>query len=320
MSKELAYFKYTGKDVENGYLDARKTADTLIAIDHLIRYFLYKKDENLNDLEIEIPVRIEKGSWIAWIPEQADEWIKLGIATGGGAYLIQAAKEMAKNDVGDFGLKDLIKWSIKGIKWVFVLSKHLGEVAIKQIKDGKYQEREELQLIGVPDKNGDIMWVPKEYLELYTNIPPRLLSDIVQHVSEGRKLEIDFSESEKGDNDDYDSAAIIDLDARPIFREDKDDEIVLPELKHNQYVEIEGHLSRGNEFTNTFGFKYKNHILTIIPKNGQIISDKERLFSNCVVRGIVSRLDRNGEYKLYKPRIIYVDIIDNEKTKNTLFD
>lgn len=320
MSEELAYFKYTGKDVESGYLDARKTADTLIAIDQLVRYFLFQKETELNEINFEIPVRIEKGSWIAWLPSDINEWLQLGGTAAVGNYLIQATKELAKNDVGDKGLKDVFKWTVKGIKWIIVLSMHLGKVAIKQIRDGKYKENEDLQLIGVPDKNGDILWVPKEYVELYTNMPAKLLSEMVKHISDNRNLEIDFSDTEKGDKDDYSNAAVINLSSKSIFRKEIDlNDTLFPELVHGKYVELDGRLSRGNEYSNTFGFKYKDHILTIVPRDGQIIIYKNLLFSDCKVRGYVNRIDKNGNYKAFKPRIMYEDIIDIDNKEKDLF-
>lgn len=37
----LGFIKYEGKSVQNGYLDARKSAEALIGFDEVIRYFLY---------------------------------------------------------------------------------------------------------------------------------------------------------------------------------------------------------------------------------------------------------------------------------------
>ena len=59
----LGYFKYEGSLVESGYMDARKSAEALIGIDEVLRHFLFQQDKTLQEKEIEIPIRIRKGSW-----------------------------------------------------------------------------------------------------------------------------------------------------------------------------------------------------------------------------------------------------------------
>lgn len=48
-SQYLGYFKYTGKLVDDGYMDARKSAECLIGVDETIRYFLYQLDPKLQE-------------------------------------------------------------------------------------------------------------------------------------------------------------------------------------------------------------------------------------------------------------------------------
>jgi len=41
--------------VEDGYMDAQKSAEALISIDEMFRYFLYKRDPDLSKLNFELP-------------------------------------------------------------------------------------------------------------------------------------------------------------------------------------------------------------------------------------------------------------------------
>jgi hypothetical protein len=59
-------------------LDARKSAETLLGIDEVIRYFLYQVDPEIQQQHIEIPVLVEKGSWEALIPSDISQWLIAG--------------------------------------------------------------------------------------------------------------------------------------------------------------------------------------------------------------------------------------------------
>ena len=96
----LAYFKFEGETVKDGYLDARKSAEALIGIDEIFRYFLYKKSPELSSMEFELPVRTRKGSWETLIPENIGEWVQLVLVTGATYYTGSFIKKMAQNDIG----------------------------------------------------------------------------------------------------------------------------------------------------------------------------------------------------------------------------
>lgn len=318
----LAYFKYTGKKVEDGFLDARKSAETLIAIDEIIRYFLYQKNKEIASSDFEIPVKIEKGSWVAWLPGDIGTWLGAALAAGAASYIVTAMNEMAKNDVGEKGLKDIFKSIIKGLKWAIEIGKHIKSTNVKQFPNAQIKEENGIILIGIPAEDGSVLWVPKDYVEMYTKMPDKLLSNISKNIDTERELAIDFSNSEANDKDDTGHSATISEEEKWIFHKTNDEnEVLFPELKHNDYVELEGHLTRGNENTNTIGFEYSGHVLTCYPQQGRIISDKERLFTNCIMRGYVDRLNQEGGFIEKRPRIKYLDLIPvKSKKEKGLFD
>lgn len=130
--KYIGYFKYQGKLVEDGSLDARKAADALIGIDNILRYFICQECPSLVNVDFEIPVRIQKGSWEALIPNMDSVYSMLSLA--GAAYLASSAKKMADNDFKDIGFRSIVSNSIKSICWVVKLACHVGTTKKKEFK------------------------------------------------------------------------------------------------------------------------------------------------------------------------------------------
>lgn len=312
MSKYLAHIKYEGKLVEDGFLDARKSAEILIGIDEVIRFFLFQENKEFAKLDLEIPIRVEKGSWKAILSSAL-----LGLAT---VYGMTALNTIARNDFEDVTSKDIVKKIVKGVKWLIEIVKHLKKKKVKQFPNAKVELKEGIQMAGIPNENGEILYVPVEYLERYTKVPEKLLDKLTKQIEEERELEIDFSEENKGDKDDTGTPAKITYGQKSLFFEEKEEEdILFPELKHGMFVELEGHLTRGNEKTNTLGFEYENHILKCIPLEGSIRSEKQTLFTNCTIKGYVYRLAKDGTVNERGPIIRYLEIENNDEEKPSLF-
>ena len=318
----LAYFKYEGELVQDGYLDARKSAETLIGIDEIFRYFLHEKSPELSEIDFELPVRIRKGSWETLIPDNIGEWLNLILGTGITTYSIAALKKMAQNDVGDSGLKDVFKEIIKSVKWTIQIGKHIKTLGKKTFDKVKFKDKDGIQFIGIENDENLLLFVPKKYLDIYTRIPESILARIAQNVEEGRELKVGFSNNEANDADDTEKEVSITVNEKPIFYKRTElDDILFPELKHNQYVELEGYVTRGNENSNTIGFLYNNHILTCYPIQGKITADIGSFFTDCLIRGYVDRMDKMGEFIEKRPRIRYMDVKPIEKnTEPSIFE
>lgn len=141
----LAFIKYEGKLVEDGYLDARKSGEALVGIDELIRYFVYQENPQIKDFEFEIPVRVRKGSWETVFPENID---KFALGAFGlwmaGKYIGSALEEVAKNDFKDVSFKTIFKKAFSGIINVVKLSKHLGTLTRKKFDNVVFGQNNEL--------------------------------------------------------------------------------------------------------------------------------------------------------------------------------
>ena len=124
----LAYIKYQGKAAETGYMDARKSAEALIGLDEIIRFFLYQEAPELQAYQFEIPVRIRKGSWEALIPNNIADWLKKAIELSTSAYATTTLKKLTENEFKDKKLKDIFKSVFKGIKWTIKIASHIGRM------------------------------------------------------------------------------------------------------------------------------------------------------------------------------------------------
>ena len=312
----LAFIKYEGELVKDGYLDARKSGEALVGIDELIRYFIYQESPSIRDFEFEIPVRVRKGSWETIFPENIDLLVKAGTAFAlwmAGKYVGSALSEMAKNDFKDASLKDVFRKAFKGAINVIKLSKHLGTLAKKKFDNVTFGENNEL--VKVTNDSGEELWIQVDVLDLYTNCPQSIFNKLTRIVEEKRELVFGIYEENRV------IEANITTKHKYIFtKTEEDDEIVLPELRHGEYVELLGRITRGNEKSNTIGFLYEGHILTCYPEKGNIKQHKSKLFSNCLIKGYVDRLDKDGIIIEKRPRIRFIDATNLENPEMKLFD
>jgi len=319
-SDYLAFVKYEGGLVADGYLDARKSAEVLMGIDEVMRYFLYQIDKTLAEKDFEIPIRVRKGSWEALIPHTLSGWLVTAVGAGITTYATTAMKKIAENDFKDIQTKDVLKQAIKTIKWVLRISKHVKSLVIKEFTNIQFKDESGESLIGIPNESGELLYVSKKYLEAYQNCPEKLFVKLAEIIQPEREFEIGFNELEPLDKDDTSRTIKISTSEKAIFyKEDNDDEVLFPELLHGAYVELDGHVSRGNENANSIGFEYFRHILTCYPVQGNIKDYKSLMFTNCIIKGYVDRKDDLGNILEKKPKIRFISL-EELNTKNAQLD
>jgi hypothetical protein len=296
----LGYFKYDGLIVQEGIIDARAAAKALEGLDSAMRFFIAQERKDLAEVDIPIPVRIEKGSWVADIPTHAGALITTGFGVVAFGYLKKAAEKMAEKDFSDTGIKDVLTKSIKSVQWFISVAKHLGHTNIKRAVLNWTKEEH----VGFVNDSGAVIYVPVSYLKPLASAPVTLLSDLAGVVEAERILKVGTSENGK-----FDEVEITKKD-RQIFADDEDDtEILFPELVHGQQVELEGVVTRGNEMSNTIGFWFQNHILTCRPSKGNIVSHKKQLFLNCRIYGEITRMDKKGNPTEPRPKIVFNKLV-----------
>lgn len=311
----IGYVEYIGEGVTEGLLDTRKAAKALLGFDKSLRFFVGKQIPELQKTDYDIPVRIQKGSWQALIPENIEQWVMIGAGTVVTAYLVAAAKKMAERDFADVGLKDVFRKSLQGIQWFIKIGKHLGELGKKKFDNLRWQKNN--TEIGIPNSDGDYLFVPKGFLEWFIEAPRPLLSDLSEVISVDRQLNVSIIYP-----DHVETVTITQYERHVFCLKEEEEEVLFPDLKHGDIVELDGLVTRGNENANSIGFMYKEHILTCYPSKGSIVRFKLALFLNCKIAGTISRIDKFGGTNDPRPKIIFDNLVplEDESEIQDLFE
>lgn len=301
-AKYIGYLKYSGELVEEGFLDARKSAQALLGLDEAVRFFVAQQVPRLGYADFEFPVKIRQGSWEALIPETIGQWVTAGLSVAATAYLATAAKKMAEKDFDNTGMKDVFSNALKAMQWVLRIGKHLGNITHRKFEKVKW--RNDNREIGISNAEGEYLFIPKDYLDLFPQSSPRILAKIAELVEEERVLVIGVYETGLSVEE------VLPKIFRHIFTQEENDieGILFPELVHGEPVALEGIVTRGNASSNTIGFKYEEHILTCEPATGSIVRFKPNLFLRAKIHGTISRMDEKGRIAAKKPRIIFTQI------------
>lgn len=310
----IGYVKYEGSLVDEGLMDARKAAQALVGFDEIVKFYAGRQSKQLRDMDYDLPVLIKKGTWSIQILENLALWSAAGAGIVGTTYLATAAKKMAEKDFDDFGLKDLFRKAFEAAQWTIRIGKHLKDLTKKKFEKVKFADNN--SKIGIPNEEGEYLYVPKFFFDLYIDTNPKLLEKIALLIEPNRTLVVGVV------NNGEETREYVPYAARRIFtQEENEDEVLFPELIHGLSVELEGELTRGNETSNTVGFKYQDHILTCEPEIGSIVRFKKALFLSCRMYGRVSRADKEGDYNALRPRIIFsnVEPLENDQPYDNLF-
>lgn len=310
----IGYVKYEGRLVKEGLMGARTSAKALLGFDESIRFFVNQQLPQLYTAKYDIPIKVNKGSWELAIPETIGQWITTSAGVAVTTYLGAAAKKMADNDFKDVGLKNIFKSSLKAIQWVIKIGRHTGTIERKKFTDVKF--RNENQEIGLPNKDGVYLYVPKKYFEYYISCTPKIISELAEIIENERELAVGIFE----DGEKIEEKVTI-KDKQIFYKKDEEEDILFPELSHGLKVELEGYTTRGNQKANNLGFEYQNHILTCYPSDGNISQYKSCLFLKCKIYGKINRKDKHGEITESRPRIIFdhLEPMEREKPPARLF-
>ncbi len=313
--KYLGYLKYSGEMVDSGFFDARKSAQALIGFDEAIRFFVGEQNPDLKNVDFELPVQVRKGSWEVWLPEIIEKGMIVA-SVGVGTYLATAAKKMAENDFQNIGLKDVFRKSLEGIQWLIRIGKHLGDLNQKKFKNVKF--RKDNQEIGLPNAKGEPLFVPRFFFELFQSSNPKILAKIAELVEDQRLLTVGVFDKEGKPLEEP-----LPRRFRHVFTRENTEpqDVLFPELEHGQIVSLEGDVTRGNETTNSIGFRYEGHILSCEPGRGSIKRFKTTLFEKARIHGTISRADLFGGFNAKKPKIIIdqIESIEVESNQPSLF-
>jgi hypothetical protein len=300
-SEIIGYIKYDGERVAPGVLDAGQASGALDGLNTLLRHFNAKQAPALREAEYEVPVRIGDGSWLAYVAAGA------GVVTT--AYLGTAAKKMAERDFEGFGLSDIFRQSMDGLRCLIRLTKHTRKPRGWSFSNLRWRKNN--TEVGIENDQGDIEWLPAEYLKWFENPPNNAVRKLVEVVEEERELRVGV-QSESGVEEESVGVA----DKGLFASEDSANEeyfVVEPELQHGDQVALEGRLTRGNASTNSLGLEYKDHILNCVPDSGSVVRFKPYLFLTCRVEGQITRLHGDRKVADRKPTMIVSNVVPLEE-------
>jgi len=311
----LGYLQYSGDLVKEGFLDARKAAQALLGFDDSIRFFVGREEPRLREIDYEIPVRIEKGTWQALIPQSIGAWVLTAGGIAATAYIATAARELAKTHFEEKGIRDVFREALCGIQWVIKIGSHLQNMKVKELVNLKWRKNN--TEIGIPNEKGEYLYVSKKFCKAYEECPHELFSKMCELIEAERKMQLSVFVEGKWQN------VILGDTEKKIFFSPKDNDIttLFPELKDGQIVELEGVVTRGNENTNALGVEYKGHVLTCHPRKGSVVRFKPGLFVKCRLQGTISREDKVGKHIGLRPTIILDDLtpLENDDIAGSLF-
>lgn len=321
--KYIGYLKYSGKSVEEGFLDTRKSAEALLGFDDILRYFILEENPDFKNIDYEIPVRVKKGTWGIWIPMGIGIWFT-------GKYLGSVATKAGSDGFFETGpskdIQKMFEGAIISAQWAIKIGSHIKTLTKRKFENAKIKQIKGEPIIEIPDEKGKILSVPKKYFDIYLKCPNKIFSKNASVIEQERTLEIGVFK-----NGAEDKVKVTEKEKAIFYTEEEvEEDILFPELKHGQNVELEGSITRGNEKTNTIGFEYEGHILTCKPENGNIATFKNKIISQLEnhffpLIKIIGRIDRTDENHLFKnprPQVIFSDIISLEKPEDnpSLFD
>jgi len=311
----IGYLKYSGRLTEEGFLDARKSAQALSGFDQALRFYVNQQSPQLAAIDYEIPVRIDHGSWEALIPNAIEQWIVAALGIGTTTYIATAAKKMAERDFQNIGVQDVFRAALRAIQSTIRIGKHVGDITKRRFEQLRWAN--ENREVGIPSPDGRFLFVPRNDFELYQSSPPRLLAPVAGLVEEERPLAVGVVTKESR----IEEETILAPDRRIFTLEDEEpDEVLFPELTHGLPVTLEGSTTRGNETANTVGFRYNGHILTCEPESGSIVRFRDVLFTPSRIVGTISRLDRFGGATAKRPRIIFTSLEPLHRRDRGLFE
>lgn len=299
----LGIVQYQGKStlLQQGYLDAKTTAQALAGLDEALRYFIGAQSPQLRGSDFDIPVSVRAGSVRIILPDSALFYsLTAFIGAAAGTYLKAGIQEMAKNDFSDSSLRDQVHKALKGIQWALRIGKRRGTTSHEPQTNVRWRHNN--QEVGLPDRFGDCLYVPVEFYKLYEFMPPDLLAKLASVVTEDRHLDVIVRD---GDDEATESLS---ADDKHIFCPEEVDDILFPELLHGDQFEAVGKVTRGNERTNSVGFDYKGHILNCSPKAGDVVRFKDAMFGKAHIQGTIDRRDDSGLFTERKPKIIFTKL------------
>lgn len=293
--EDIGFIRYTGKDVNDGVIDAGSAGSALLGLDEAVRYFNTKQSPQFATLDYDIPIQTRKGSW---------EAVLIGSAAVGGAFALgyakKAGEKLAENDFKDVGMKDILRKSMAAIHYLAKLVIHTRQT--RGWENVRFAKSNPIDAIAVSNGNDELLEIPTEFFQWYQSLPPRMLTRMTSVIRPERALSIGVNLGK--------STRVVKISTKDmqlfedVESEDDADDTLFPEMIHGKLVSLIGRLIRGNEASNSLGLEYEGHVINCVPATGSIRQYKPALFLKCQVMGRINRYSKNRFISERRPTII----------------
>lgn len=300
--QKIAHIRYFGEKTKNGIIDLTSASYALAGLSEILRFFNSKQNDIFTDLDYEIPIKVQEGSWeTAILDNPITSTILLGGSIFAASYLKKAGEKIAENDFKDVSLRKIIERSMSALI-EFIKIKKQG-FSLEQIKNSKDFVRNGIIYTSLLLPNGATLEVEHDFLEWYKKMPPSMMQKLVYIIEEERRLEVAV------EIDGILKKETITENEKEIFitnTKKEEEELILPHLIHGKRYQLEGVLTRGNQSSNSLGFQYSGHTLNCYPETGDVVKFKDSLFKKCIIDCHVNRNMKTSLKMDRKPTLIII--------------
>ncbi len=305
---DTAFIRVDSDNIVGGLIDIQSAKSIIEGTQEVVSYFLQKEDSDLaRAKDINYPIATREGCWEVIVPFGTFVAGAVAGSFGKGldAYATATGKRLGELQFEKKESREIFESAFKKLDVVVKISQHLGVVDRKaplNIKIVDYDKKSTL----LTNDQGNVMSTTMDEIEIYTACPPRLLHSLASVVTDYRTVSIGYVSGNVFQE------SVIDIDSKEVFApEEEPYEPVLPELHNGEQVTLRGYVSRGNQITNTIGFKYKDHVITCYPYNKLITGYLNAHYRLCDITGVVQRTSP-GEVALGKrdrPKIVFDSLV-----------
>lgn len=319
---DSGFIRLEGDDIIDGTIDISSASSMLDGSREVIQYFLKKENSDYAQCSnLNFPIKTREGSWEILIPFLGTVSItpEMGLACAvglGTALVVQPVsaglseyaktigKAKAAKNLSNKDSRTSFVDAFKKLETVIKIAQHLGTITNKRTLPLKLNKDGKTAIL--TSASGNVMSVTMDEIKVFQECPDRLLRKLGTVVTDYRTLHIGY----KINNTIHEVS--IDSESKDIFTPSEDVEApILPELQDGQHVSLEGVVTRGNQQTNTIGFKYKEHVITCEPNGGLITSYINAHYKTCEISGRVVRTTKvdvsNGRRD--RPKIVFDNLV-----------
>lgn len=319
---DTGFIRIDGDDIIDGEIDIQTALSTLNGTSSTLSYLLKKEDSEIaNAKAINYPIKTREGCWEVLIPFGS---IALGAASmlvvrPLSAGLTEYAKEIGKGAAAkQLDAKDnkrSFEVAFEKLLSIIKIAQHVGVIDSKRNLKVTFAGKDNKALL--TNQDGQVLTTTVDEIKLFQECPEKLLLQLASVVTDYRTLSIGYRRNDKT------TEVVIDRDSKEVFcPEEEQQEPILPELKDGDYVSLEGYVTRGNQVTNTLGFRYEGHVLTCEPADALITGYIDAHYKTCMLKGRVARTSKAEVFygKRDRPRIYFdsLTVIDTPTTQTSL--